>query len=89
MAPRSRKIKHDDETRARIQAAMIVNRLMDNIMGKVDLSPAQVSAAKTLLNKVLPDLSAVQHSGDPESPLEVVSRIELVAPSLPDDDSKD
>lgn len=71
MAARNRKIFHDDETRAKIQAANIIHRLYENVMGKVDLTPAQVSSAKTLLNKVLPDLAAVQVSGDEENPLTV------------------
>lgn len=60
MAARKSKIRHDDETRAKIQAAQIINRLHACVMGKVELSPAQVSSAKTLLAKVLPDLQAVE-----------------------------
>lgn len=60
MPARVNKIRHDDETRAKIQAAQIINRFMDCINGKVELSPAQVSAGKTLLSKVLPDLSSIQ-----------------------------
>ena len=66
MAARTRKIAHDDETRAKIQAANIINRLYGNVMGEVDLSPAQVSSAKTLLNKVLPDLQAITIGGEEE-----------------------
>lgn len=68
MAARVNKIQHDDQTRAKIQAAQIINRFMDCVNGKVELSPAQVSAGKTLLGKVLPDLSAVsgevKHTAD-------------------------
>ncbi len=63
MAARKRKIRHDDETRAKIQAAQIINRLHNHLMGKVDMDSAQVSSAKTLLAKVLPDLKAVELSG--------------------------
>lgn len=59
---RRNKIRHDDETRAKIQAAQIINRLHDCIEGRVELSAQQVSAAKTLLAKVLPDLSSVDMS---------------------------
>jgi hypothetical protein len=64
MPPRIRKIRHDDETRAKIQAAQIINRLHGCIMGTVELSASQVSAAKTLLSKVLPDLQATEISGE-------------------------
>lgn len=60
MPARVNKIRHDDETRAKIQAAQIINRFHQCIMGDIELSSAQVSAGKTLLGKVLPDLSAVQ-----------------------------
>lgn len=59
MPARVHKIRHDDETRAKIQAAQIINRLQSCVNGEVSLDAQQVSAAKTLLNKVLPDLSAV------------------------------
>ena len=58
MAARTGKIRHDDETRAKIKAAQIINRLQACVDGLVELSPQQVSCAKILLNKVLPDLSA-------------------------------
>ena len=64
MPARVKKIRHDDETRAKIQAAQIINRLHLCIMGKVELTSAQVSAAKTLLGKVLPDLTATELSGE-------------------------
>lgn len=59
MAPRTTKIRHDDETRSKIQAAQIINRFMGCINGEIELSSAQVSAGKTLLNKVLPDLQSM------------------------------
>lgn len=74
MAPRSTKIRHDEETRAKIKAAQIINRLQACIMGEVSLDASQVSAAKTLLNKVLPDLKAHEHTGDEGGPLQVIVR---------------
>lgn len=69
MAARANKIRHDEETRAKIQAAQIINRLQSCVNGEVSLDAQQVSAAKTLLNKVLPDLSAVTLGGDADNPL--------------------
>lgn len=43
------------------------------------MDASQVTAAVKLLGKVVPDLKAVEHSGDPENPIKTVSRIELVA----------
>jgi hypothetical protein len=64
MAPRIRKIRHDEETRAKIQASQLVNRLTNHALGEVELSPTQVRAIEILLKKTLPDLSAVEHSGE-------------------------
>lgn len=64
MAARNTKIRHDDETRAKIQATQIINRLQKCFMGDVDLSQSQVSVAKLLLNKVLPDLQSIQVDAD-------------------------
>lgn len=59
MPARVRKIRHDDETRAKIQAGVIIDRFTKCLNGEIELSQTQVSCGKTLLNKVLPDLSAV------------------------------
>lgn len=80
MPARIRKIKHDDETRAKIKAAMIINRFHDCLEGKIVLDAQQVSVGKALLSKVLPDLSTTTLTGDGDNPLQFVSRIELVAP---------
>ncbi len=57
MAARSRKIRHDDETRAKIRSSQLINRLEGHVFGQVDLSATQVSAALGLLRKTIPDLS--------------------------------
>ncbi len=48
-----------DSTRNKIQTSMLVNRLTDHVLGKVDMKPSQVTAALGLIKKTLPDLSAV------------------------------
>lgn len=48
---------HDDRTRAKIQTSQIINRLNSFVNGRVEMSPAQVTAALGLLRKTLPDLS--------------------------------
>jgi len=72
---------HPDEVKARIQASQLINRLQENALSSVPLMDAsQVKSAALLLNKVLPDLKSVEWTGDPENPLQFVTRIELVAP---------
>lgn len=60
MAARTRKIRHDDETRAKIQTSQLINRLSAHVFGKVELSPTQVRAVEILLKKTLPDLSSTE-----------------------------
>ncbi len=60
MAARIKKIRHDSETRAKIQSAQIINRLEGHIMGTVELSATQVSAGLGLLRKTIPDLSQAE-----------------------------
>lgn len=67
--PRKKGWRTPDEIREKIQGSQIINRLQSHVMGEADMSPSQVNAAKTLLGKVIPDLKAIEHNGDPESPL--------------------
>ena len=57
MAARTRKLTQTDGTRAKIQASYFVNRLSDHVKGTIVMSPSQISAAKILLDKSLPNLS--------------------------------
>ena len=66
MAARTRKIRQDANTRAKIQAAQIINRFMKCLNGEVELTTQQVSCGKALLAKVLPDLSSVEMTGELE-----------------------
>jgi hypothetical protein len=61
MAARTRRIRHDDETRARIQAGVLINRLHRHVMGEIEMTPTQVQAATVLLKKTLPDLAQTEN----------------------------
>jgi hypothetical protein len=64
MAGRKAGFRHNDDTRAKIKAQQLINRLQAHIDADQPLlDSSQVNAAKALLNKVLPDLKAVEHSG--------------------------
>lgn len=69
MPARVRKIRHDAETRAKIQTSQLINRLTGHVLGKVEMVPSQVSAALGLLRKTLPDLSTTEHTGEGGGPL--------------------
>jgi hypothetical protein len=61
--------RHQDDVRSKIQASAIITRLMKAYDGEIELTAIQVNIGKTLLDKVLPDLKAVEMSGDADSPL--------------------
>lgn len=66
----------DEKTRSKIQTSMLLNRLLNHCLTKEDdkdykqkyMQQSQVNAALGLMKKVLPDLTALQLSGDQESP---------------------
>ena len=64
MAARKRAIRHDDNTRMKIQAAQLINRLTAHACGELELSSTQVRAIEVLLRKTLPDLSDVRMEVD-------------------------
>lgn len=47
-----------ENTRKRIKSSMIVNQLQKHILGEVEMSATQVTAALGLLRKTVPDLQA-------------------------------
>lgn len=88
MAPRGRQpgFVMSAEHRDKIRNSNILNALVEHATGAREMSATQVSAGLGLLKKIMPDLAAMQLSGDDENPVSVVTKVELVAPS---DDSKD
>ena len=69
MPARVNRIRHDENTRKKIQAAYIINRLQGHVEGKIELTPSQIKAAEILLKKTLPDLQSVTIGGDEDNPL--------------------
>jgi cob(I)alamin adenosyltransferase len=67
-----------DEMRRRIKATLLLKKLEDHVLEGSEMSATQIRAAETLLRKTMPDLQAIQHSGDPANPVQTVSRVELV-----------
>lgn len=79
MPSKPKPAKRDLETREMIQAGIIIDRLTVYVNGEVELSASQVSAAKALLNKVLPDLSAQKANGEDEgAPIQTVQVVERI-----------
>ena len=68
-----KKLNHDDKTREKIQTSQLINRLKDHIFGEIALEQTQLRAIEILLKKTLPDLQAIEHSGEIEGGHAVIS----------------
>lgn len=75
MAKRTGRISHDENTRKKIQASQLINRLTDHALAKDDvMSQSQVNAALGLLKKTLPDLKQMDISGELDTRTTVVRK---------------
>lgn len=83
MAARTNKPLHDDRTKERIRASQLLNRLTQCANGEVEMTPAQVQAAKIVIGKIVPDLKAMELTGASGGPVESVTKIvrEIVRPA--------
>jgi hypothetical protein len=79
MAARLRKM-HQDDVRAKIQTSQLINRLENHALGELELTATQIKAIEVLIRKTLPDLSAVEMTGEDGGPIETVQTIQLVGP---------
>ena len=82
MPARVNKIRHDENTRLKIQAAKLINGLQAHFDGERELSATQINAAKILLDRSLPVLQSVEHSGEVST--SYVARIPEVIKKLDD-----
>ncbi len=63
---------HPDEVKQKIKTSQLINRLQENALSKKEvLTRGQIDSIKALLAKTVPDLKAVEHSGDPDRPVAV------------------
>lgn len=57
--------------RDKIRNSNILNALIEHAEGQREMSSTQVTAGLGLLKKVLPDVSAVEHSGEDGGPITI------------------
>ena len=65
-----------DEHRDKIKVSNLINYLQEHAQGKREMTATQVTAALILLRKTMPDLAAIEHSGE-------VKQVFAVSPELP------
>ena len=75
-------LRQQDQTRAAIQTTQLVKRLQDFALGEkgVEIDAVRMKAIEVLLRKALPDLSSVEMTGDPDNPVQTVTRVRLLGP---------
>ena len=78
MSGRKLGTRHQDDIRAKIQASNIIVRLMSAFEGNIELSQIQVNIGKALLDKALPDLKAIEHTGAGNDGELLINTIEYV-----------
>lgn len=66
--------RHSDEVRAKIQASVLIDRMHKHVMGDLEMTATQVNAANSLLDRSVPKLSQIQHTGDPDQPVQMLLR---------------
>jgi hypothetical protein len=72
-------LKHEQQTRDKIQTSMLVNRLNKFALDEensVRMSSDQVRAALGLLKKTIPDLAVTAHTGPDGGPVLVITGVE-------------
>lgn len=78
MAARKNRVTLSDTWKERIKTGVIMERVQAHLMGEIELSSTQMSAAKLLLGKLIPDLNRTTVEGDPDKPLQNKITIEVV-----------
>lgn len=75
MAARKVRTTLNDRWIERIQASKLITKLVNHAMGESELTNSQIRAIEILLKKVVPDLAAVQHSGEMNANVTVVASV--------------
>ena len=73
MAARINKTTHDEKTKRLIQASQLINRLISHVNGEVEMTQSQVNAAKIVIGKYIPDLKAIELTGESGGPIKLVA----------------
>lgn len=74
---RSPGFKMPEDHRIKIRNSNILSNLIEHCEGRRDMTQTQVTASLGLLKKCLPDLSAVTHSGDEDSPIKHAHTVQV------------
>lgn len=73
MAARTNKPLHDEKTKRLIQASQLINRLISHANGEIEMTQSQVNAARIVIGKAIPDLKAVELTGEGGGPVRIIA----------------
>jgi hypothetical protein len=73
--------RHSAMVRQKIQASVILERFHKHFLGKLELSPTQIKVGECLLDRSVPKLSQIQHTGDEDNPIRARVSVEFVRPN--------
>jgi hypothetical protein len=68
MAARIRKTTLSEQWKAKIQAGVILDRLVKHVNGEIEMTASQIKAADILLKKTVPDLARTEVTGKDGEP---------------------
>lgn len=69
---------HSEQVRQKIQASVIIDRFTKCVNGELELTAQQIAAGTALLDRSVPKLSQIQHTGDSENPIKHSHSIEFI-----------
>lgn len=69
---------HSEQVRMKIQASVLIDRLQKHVTGDIEMTPSQITAAQVLLDRSVPKLSQIQHTGDSENPVHASVSLHVV-----------
>ena len=74
---------HPDDVKRKIKTSQLINRLTDHALSDSPIMDAsQVNAARALIAKVIPDLKAVEVTGEDGGPVKVEAIVRKVVDPL-------
>lgn len=65
--------RHTEMVRQKIQASVLIDRLQKCVDGELKMDRNQLTAAIALLDRSVPKLQQIQHSGDENNPVKIVN----------------
>lgn len=70
--------RHTEMVRQKIQAGVLIDRLQKHAQGKVEMTSSQIKAAEILLDRSVPKIAQIQHTGADGGAIQVSLAVEDV-----------